>query len=219
MKGLGRWMAAVTVCAALFGAGVGAGAESFVPDSGTCFGATSCACGYVCVTGYCAYRGPVTECGTDRDCRPECGDRVCVDRRCVARSSLDSGVSMLDDATAGLRPPTDRPESNEDRVADVVVRDDGNAEAPWDRPPASLDVSAPPPVDAPPTVRDAGSTAEDVTFVEESMTPETTGTLVQGCGCTVAGATTSRPYWVLGLFAWGLRRRRPALRRPRCPAP
>ena len=63
MRRFARWVVTVTMFGAAFGAAGSAAGETPSFDSGTCFGARSCRCGYVCVTGYCAYRGPVTECG------------------------------------------------------------------------------------------------------------------------------------------------------------
>ena len=208
-----RWVVVVTMYGAVFGTADDALGESVAPfDSGTCFGAQSCACGYVCVSGYCAYRGAddaPAECASDTDCRPECADRVCVARRCVARS-------VVDDSGTGLLPPRDRPATGEDRVTDATMAHDdgpppdGNAEAPWDRPTVARDV--PPPlvrdagaVDVPTVTTDTGSADTDA---ETPDGPDTTGTVVQGCGCAVTGATTARPWWALGLVAWGLRRRR-----------
>lgn len=197
MTRFARWLVVVTMYGAVSGTARDAVGESVAPfDSGTCFGARSCACGYVCVSGYCAYRGAddaPAECASDTDCRPECADRVCVARRCVARSSVD------DSGTGLLPPPTDRPANGEDRVVDATTaRDDGplpdgSAEAPWDRPTVATD---------------AGSADTDAETPDGSADPETTGTVVQGCGCAVTGATTARPWWALGLVAWALRRRR-----------
>ncbi|MDO9022531.1 MAG: MYXO-CTERM sorting domain-containing protein [Deltaproteobacteria bacterium] len=217
MTRFARWVVVVTVYGAVFGTAGEAVGESAAPfDSGTCFGSQSCACGYVCVSGYCAYRGAddaPAECESDTDCRPECADRVCVARRCVARSSVD-------DSGTGIVPPRDRPPTGEDRLVDATMaRDDGpppdgNAEAPWDRPTVARDVPPPPldrdagAVDIPTVATDSGSAATDAEPADGSADPEPTGTVVQGCGCAVTGATTVRPWWALGLVAWGLRRRR-----------
>lgn len=206
-----RTIVAVALLGAVLGSAEPARGEvGALLDSGTCFGATSCGCGYVCVTGYCQYRGAdavPSECSTDADCRPECSSRVCVDRRCVPRSPVDVGE------TDAVVPPPDRP-SSEDRIDDVGRVIDGAGEAPSDRPATVPDRPALPPardagvVDVPPRVVDAGVALADVPPVDDASPDEPSGTLVQGCGCTIAGATPARPWWVLGLVAWALRPRR-----------
>lgn len=187
MRTFARWVVAVSLCGSVFGATTVAVAESGARDSGTCFGATSCSCGYVCVTGYCSYRGSAAvpaECRTDSDCRPGCYGRVCVDRRCVAPSSIDASAEAPWDAAGA--PPPDRPGS-EDRAADVALdRDVGTF---------------------PPVALDAGATTTDVPAATEDVPPGDQGRLVQGCGCTVPGTPPTRSWWALGLLAFGLRRR------------
>lgn len=219
MRTFARWVVAVTLCGSVFGVGSVAAGESAAHlfDSGTCFGATSCPCGYVCVTGYCSYRGSSAvpaECSSDSDCRPGCYGQVCVDRRCVSPSSVDASAEAPSDVR-GAPPPLDRPGS-EDRVVDVVIfPDNGGGIVPVDRPvvmpplqdvPVSRDTGTPA-QDVPPVAQDAGTTATDVPAATDDVAPDDQGRLVQGCGCTVAGASPSRSWWALGLLALGLRRR------------
>jgi len=191
MRELSRRVVAFAMFGAVGGAGVTARGETpaFQFDASTCFGASSCPCGYVCVTGYCSFRGSSfvpAECGSDSDCRPECGDRVCVDRRCVARtSSVDASAEAPWDST-GAPPPLDRPVSV-DRLPPVV-------DVPLER-------------DTGVTVVDAGTTATDAPAAVEETPPDDPGRLVHGCGCTVAGASPARSWWALGLLAFALRRR------------
>jgi len=130
---------------------------------------------------------------------------VCVDRRCVARtSSVDASAEAPWDG-AGAPPPLDRP-SVEDRVADVVITRDVGIVPVVDRPlPPVSDV--PLPIDTGTTVVDAGTTATDAPAIIEETPPDDEGRLVQGCGCTVAGASPTRSWWALGLLGLALRRR------------
>lgn len=217
MRELSRWVVAFAVFGSVGGAGVTARGETpgFQFDASTCFGASSCPCGYVCVTGYCSFRGSSfvpTECNADSDCRPECGDRVCVDRRCVARTpSVDASAEAPWDA-AGAPPPPDRPGS-EDRVADVVIVRDIGVVPVVDRPlPPISDVPLPRDTiviyeEFPITSQDAGTASSDAPAVVEETPPDDEGRLVQGCGCTVAGAAPARSWWALGLLGLALRRR------------
>ncbi len=213
MKEFSQWVVAFAMLGAVLGAGsTGAAETSGIRDASvTCFGASSCPCGYVCVTGYCWYRGsdlvPV-ECSADSDCRPECSATVCVDRRCVARtSSLDASAEPPWDA-AGAPPPPDRP-GNEDRVADVVIVRDVGILPVIDRPlPPISDVPSDTFVhyeESPIITQDAGTT--DAPAVVDEMPVDDTGRLVQGCGCTVVGAAPARSWWALGLLGLALRRR------------
>ncbi len=213
MKELSRWVVAFAVFGSVGGVGSTASGETPAFDSGTCFGATSCPCGYVCVSGYCDYRGSAAvpaECGSDSDCRPACSGQVCVDRRCVARtSSIDASAEAPWDG-AGAPPPPDRP-SVDDRVADVIIVRDVGIVPVVDRPlPPISDVPLPRDTiviyeESPITSQDAGTT--DAPAVVEETPTDDPGRLVQGCGCTVAGAAPARSWWALGLLGLALRRR------------
>lgn len=210
MRDHARWVVAFAMALAVSGAAAVASAETPSFDSGTCFGAGSCRPGYVCVSGYCTFRGDPEPpaCVYDSDCGG--GTLVCVDRRCASRVGLDGGSGSPIPDIGGIAPPPDRPGS-EDRIVDVVVARDVDTAPPPDRPIVDRPVVTDQPIvtpDVPPPMGDTG-TVTDAGVEGDAAPTGSTGQLVQGCGCRAAGgASSSRAWWALGLLGLALRRRR-----------